>query len=283
MKRIIILPIILTIAIACENYSDENEQLRIELEKVQSRSIEQDALIDEFSETMLFIQQNLIEIRQRESNIEEMSSLGGESLKNAKDEVMDDLEAINLMMDESKSKIDRMNKTLRSLGSQNNKLKKLIDNLTVELTRKDSSIVALRENLERSNFRIAEIQGQMDVLREKKERELAKKEDELNRAFYIMGDYKTLDEKSIVDKTGGFIGIGRVKTLNSNLDKSAFTQTDKRNLERLVIESKKAELLTTHPSESYEWETEDKLIKALLIKDKAAFWRSTNTIVILLD
>ncbi len=283
MKKLFIIPIFIIATISCENYSEENEQLKVELENLQNKSIEQDALIDEFGETMLLIQKNLSEIREREINIEEMSSSSKEKMRNVENEVMDDLQAISLKMEESKSTIERMNKTIQTLGGQNSKLKKVIDNLTYEIAQKDSSIVVLRQNLEKSNFRIAEIQGQMDVLREKKERELTQKENELNRAYYIMGDYKTLEDKNIVDKTGGFIGIGRVKTLNSDLDKSSFTETDKRNLERLVVESKKAELLTTHPADSYEWEMEDKFVKALLIKDKAAFWRSTSSIVILLD
>lgn len=284
IRTFFFLPLLLLLVSSCENHKEENEQLKQELEKAQNKSINQDALINEFSETMLLIQQNLVNIRERESNIEEMSSLGNESLRNAKEVVIEDLDAIRKMMDENRLTVEKLNKTVRSQGGQNSKLKRLIDNLSAELAEKDSSIVALRRNLEKSNFRIAEIQGQMDVLKVKKERELAHKEDELNRAFYIAGDYKQLEEKNIVDKTGGFIGLGRVKTLSSELDKSTFTEIDQRTFERLTIDNaKKAEILTPHPTDSYEWGKEEKTINALIIKNKKAFWLNTNTLVILLN
>ncbi|MCH8545532.1 MAG: hypothetical protein LAT54_02260 [Cryomorphaceae bacterium] len=267
---------------SCENYKEENESLKLELENAQNRMLEQESLINDFSETMFVVQQNLSDIKQREKSIQDAASLGSENLKNTRQDVINDLEAIALMMDENKETIEDLNRKFRASGSQNNKLKKVIDQLSAEISQKDSSIVALRSNLEKSNFRIAELQGQMDVLREKKEREIAKKEDELNRAFYISGDYKTLEEKEVVDKAGGFIGIGRVKTLQDDLKKDDFTEIDKRTFERLSLEAKKAELLTPHPSSSYEFEIEDKQIKALVVKDKEAFWRSTSTLVILL-
>lgn len=267
---------------SCENFKEENETLKLELEKAQNRMLEQEDLINDFSETMFVVQQNLSEIKQREESIQDAATLGSENLKNARQDVINDLEAIAMMMDENKATIEDLNRKFRASGSQNSKLKKVIDQLTFEITQKDSSIVVLRQNLERSNFRIAELQGQMDVLREKKERELAKKEDELNKAYYIVGDYKALEEKEIVDKAGGFIGIGRVKTLQDDLNKDVFTEIDKRTFERLTLDAKKAELLTTHPASSYEFETEDKQIKALVVKDKEAFWRSSSTLVILL-
>jgi hypothetical protein len=268
---------------ACENYREENEALKADIERLQEEKIEQEMLLNSFGETMMLIQQNLAEIRQRESNIQRISTSGKENLISAKQEIVDDLEAIQNMMDENRENLDELNKKLSRYGRQIGNLKSLTDNMTLELAKRDSSIAMLHQDLEKRNFRIAELQEQMDLLREKKQRELEEKEDMLNRAFYVSGVFKELEEKGVVDKSGGFIGIGRVKTLQDDPDRSNFIEIDKRTFVRLSIDRKKAELLSNHPRSSYEWEMEDKTIKALIVKDKEAFWKSGSTLVVLLD
>ncbi len=273
----------LVIFSACENYKEENEKLKEQIQQLNNEKIDQDVLLENFSETLGFIQQNLMDIRQREGSIQSISSFGNERLRDAREEVIEDLESIQKMMNENKVAIEKLNQQLAGSNRQNSKLKSLVDQLKVEIAVRDSSITALRMDLESRNLQIAQLRGQMDNLREQSERELREKEDVLNQVFYIAGNYKELESQGIVDKAGGFIGLGRVKTLQDNLDKSSFTQVDKRTFKRLTIGKRKVDLLTTHPSESYDFEMDGKTIVALVIKDEQAFWRSSKTLVILWD
>ncbi|MCC5918853.1 MAG: hypothetical protein JJU02_16155 [Cryomorphaceae bacterium] len=267
---------------SCENYQEENEALKLSLEKLQNEKIEQEMLMDDFSETMALIQQNLQEIRDKEGNIENLS-LSKEGLRNSKDEIIDDLDVIRKKMEENKNSLEDLKKKMAGSHRQNANMRKMVDQMTLEIAKKDSSIEVLRLDLENKNFQIAKLKSEMDYIRERKERELQEKEDLLNMAYYIAGDYKTLEEKGVVDKSGGFIGIGRVKTLQDDLDKSEFTAIDKRTFSDLMVGKRKAELLSTHPAHSYQWEKEDKNIVRLIILDKEAFWKSSKTMVLLWD
>jgi hypothetical protein len=101
----------------------------------------------------------------------------------------------------------------------------------------------------------------------------------LNRAFYFAGTSKELKEKEVVDMEGGFIGLGRVKILNANSKDGLFTQVKKDITDTITFETKGAELVTEHPSDSYTLtEANDQVL--LIIKDKSNFWKSTNYLVV---
>jgi DNA repair exonuclease SbcCD ATPase subunit len=266
---------------SCENYKEENEQLKEQIQLLNDRNIEQNELLESFGETMGLIQQNLMDIRQREGSIQAISSYGNEKLRSAREEVLEDFDAIQRKMEENRNAIENLNKQLSSSNFQNTKLKKMINQLNEEIAVRDSSIAVLRQNLESRNLRIAKLEGQMDNLREQTERELREKEDLMNQVYYTAGSYRELEEQGVVDKSGGFIGLGRVKTLQDNLDKSNFVQVDKRTFTRLSIGKRKVDILTAHPTNSYELEMDGKTVVALVIKDHEAFWKSSNTLVIL--
>lgn len=285
MRTIPFLPLLIAgvLFTSCENYKEENEQLKEQIQELNEQNIEQNALLESFGETMGLIQQNLMEIREKEGSIQVISSYGNEKLMDARQEVMDDFDAIQRKMAENKEAIERLNKLLSSSNSQNSKLKRMIEQLNGEIAVRDSSIAVLRQDLENRNLKIVKLEGQMDNLREQTARELKEKEDQLNQVFYTAGSYRELEQQGVVDKSGGFIGLGRVKTLQDDLDKSNFVQVDKRSFTRLSIGKRKVDILSTHPASSYELEMDGKTVVALVIKNPEAFWKSSNTLVVLWD
>jgi DNA repair exonuclease SbcCD ATPase subunit len=285
MRTIPFLPLLIAgvLFTSCENYKEENEQLKEQIQELNEQNIEQNALLESFGETMGLIQQNLMEIREKEGSIQVISSYGNEKLMDARQEVMDDFDAIQRKMAENKEAIERLNKLLSSSNSQNSKIKRMIEQLNGEIAVRDSSIAVLRQDLENRNLKIVKLEGQMDNLREQTARELKEKEDQMNQVFYTAGSYRELEQQGVVDKSGGFIGLGRVKTLQDDLDKSNFVQVDKRSFTRLSIGKRKVDILSTHPASSYELEMDGKTVVALVINNPEAFWKSSNTLVVLWD
>ena len=104
----------------------------------------------------------------------------------------------------------------------------------------------------------------------------------MNEAFFAMGSYKELKNKGILEKEGGFIGIGRNKVLTDTFDNNYFSKVDIREVKRIPVFSKKAEIITDHPTDSYELtETEDeKMIAYLEIKKPDDFWKASRYMVI---
>jgi hypothetical protein len=107
---------------------------------------------------------------------------------------------------------------------------------------------------------------------------------ELNTAYYVIGTTKELKDKKIIDKSGGFIGLGRSKTVTSDFDKTYFTKIDITTFTEVSILKKKAVLLSTHPSGSYKFESADKKsVDKLIILDYAKFWSASKYLVIVAD
>ena len=77
--------------------------------------------------------------------------------------------------------------------------------------------------------------------------------DDLNKAYYALGTSKELREKGVVKKEGGFLGLGKTKSLNDNIDESDFSEIDIRETKTILVNSEKVNLITEHPSGSYEF------------------------------
>jgi CBS-domain-containing membrane protein len=165
--------------------------------------------------------------------------------------------------------------------------------LNEQLAQKESDLLALKTELEKANYQIASLSTDLSTITvQKVELEeqntqqaevIAKQTDDLNTAYYIAGTYKELKELGVVDKEGGFIGIGANKELVNNFDASAFTKVDIRKFKELSINSKSAKVITTHSTDSYTLVEGDKTIEELVIDNPDAFWKSSKFLVVLTD
>ena len=103
----------------------------------------------------------------------------------------------------------------------------------------------------------------------------------INTAFFVDGTKKELKEHGILDLEGGFIGIGRVKTLSDNASLEFMMPIDIQQTDIIKLESQKAELITPHPTDSYTITYDkDKNTTMLEISNKLHFWQETNYLVI---
>jgi hypothetical protein len=109
--------------------------------------------------------------------------------------------------------------------------------------------------------------------------------DVINTAYYTIGTYKELKAAGIVNKEGGFIGIGRTETITNDFNKEYFTQIDIRETTTIPIEGgrKKVELLSNHSSNSFVYKQDGESIVAISISNSGEFWKNSKYLVILLD
>ena len=99
----------------------------------------------------------------------------------------------------------------------------------------------------------------------------------------LAGTSDDLMERNIIEKEGGFIGLGKVERLNSQINIHTLNVLDIREVSSFPLNSKNVELVTEHPQDSYEIvknEEENKVDK-LVIVDPERFWESTKVLVML--
>ena len=68
--------------------------------------------------------------------------------------------------------------------------------------------------------------------------------------------------------------------VNEDFDKSQFKKVDIFELKEILLDSKKAEIMTTHPSESYETVGIKKKVNKLVITNPELFWSVSKFLII---
>ena len=88
-----------------------------------------------------------------------------------------------------------------------------------------------------------------------------------------------MQEKHIITKDGGFIGIGKTAVLNEDFNASEFKKIDITKVTNIPVTGKKISLVTSHPSNSYKVEGVE-TVEGITILDPAEFWKSSKYLVI---
>jgi Txe/YoeB family toxin of Txe-Axe toxin-antitoxin module len=106
----------------------------------------------------------------------------------------------------------------------------------------------------------------------------------INTAYYAFGTKKELELNKIIDKTGGFLGLGKSSKLKDDFNTSYFTKVDITKLNNIPLSSKKVKVITTHPTDSYKLiTTPEGVIEKLEILDASKFWSASKYLVILVE
>ena len=92
-----------------------------------------------------------------------------------------------------------------------------------------------------------------------------------------MGAEKALRDSGIVSKQGF---IGRTLTVGDTGDHDLFIRADARTLTEILVEQKKATVVTPHPADSYELITNaDKVVYKLVITDPERFMLGLGSLI----
>lgn len=276
--------IILTASLLFACNTDELENRIAELEQenqeLQGGVGEKDGQIEEYMKSMNEIYDNLAAIKEKENVITHNFDMSnGEISESMKDKIITDIEAINNLIQENKQKMAALNSKLKKSNLKIVELEKMIANLTNQLNDKDAEIASLQNQLASAN-------EQLKVLFEEynnRIEELGEQTDKLNTAYYCYGTSKELKEQGVITKEGGFIGIGKTAKLSKDFNEDYFTQIDITLVQQVDLKSKKAKLITNHPSDSYTIEGEDGMADKLVITNPEKFWSASKYLVIMVE
>lgn len=246
---------------------------------VDSKDNEINALFDVLNE----IESNLSEISSRYSQV---STLRQQNPERNRGQITDQLAGIEALLAKNKEKIASLNSKISSLGQENSKLQEFIDQLNKRVEDQEQQINNLMSELAISKNTIQELSENVSELtasNQEKDDYIAYQTVEANKAYYIVGTYSELKELGIVNKSGGFIGIGKKQQASENMDVSHFQTIDRTKVTTITVNQRKAQIISKHPEGSYELvmdENDSKTVAYLTIKDVNAFWRFTKYLVI---
>ena len=243
---------------------------------------ERDSLVNDYVEAMNQIEKDLMLIKEKE-NLLDVQSQDPELAKDTKVQIAEDIQLIYSLIEENKKKVADLNRKLRNSGVEIAALNEKIKYLGTVIEERDSSMLVLNEQLEQKDIMIADLSGKMGELEtvvEDQQTTIAQQTNELNKAYFTSGNFKDLKEKGIISTDGGFLGLGKSKSLQDTISTDYFEKIDITLTKSIPVNAKKAELITEHPAGSYEWVEQDDQIAYMVINNPQEFWKISKFAVL---
>ena len=270
-----------------DQLSRQNENLNITIET-------RDSLVNEMTNTFDEIEQNLTFIRNKQKQLVVAPQ---EGVKGEREILVSDIRLMNEMLEQSSSKIDELEKKLKSSGIEIKSFKSKIARLNKTITEQNEIIQNLKAEIDQRDFKINGLDAQLTKLQKDisvkddsivskskiiadKSQAIVEKENEINKAYFASGSHKELIRNGILSKEGGFLGIGKNASIKDDLNEDYFTQLDIRKANQFPLNAKKARLISKHPYNSYRLIEENDKIAYLEIENPQEFWKLTKYAIV---
>lgn len=264
---------------------EQTDLLTLEQERGNSLIIklhQRDSLVNDYVETFNQIEKDLLLIKEKE-NLLNLEAADPELAKSKKVQLSEDIKLIYSVIEENKKKIANLSRKLKNSGVEIAALNEKIKYLAGVIEERDSSMLALNQEMTEKNILIEDLNGQKTELEQvvvTQKVVIADQVTELNKAYIASGTYKDLEEKGILTKNGGFLGMGKSTGLQEVVSDENFDRIDITTTKTITVNAKKAELITEHPEGSYEWVEENDLIAYMVINDPREFWKVSKYAVL---
>jgi len=292
MKKYWVLPLFVSLfLISCNNkelelLKNENQQLQSEIENLNYQITQKGEEINNLIQVFNDIEDNLNEIREREKLIVKNSS--GVETPDKLATIKDDILAIDALMQQNKESLKSLSDRLKTSTGENNQLKRMISNFELTVKDKELEIVELLGKLENLNYEVQDLYSSVSNLQlanVEKSQTIDRQILQMNQVWYIIASEKELQTLGIIQKKGGFLGIGKVNTLSGDIDLSNFTVVDLRENNSFDIDGKKVSLLTSHPDDGYLMRKDEtkKRFYSFQITRPELFWSNSRFMVLQVD
>lgn len=269
--------------------TEEFKQLKAKADSLEGMTKVKDNSITDFIVAYNKIQNNLNNIKEKEKIISVNSKSSPESKEEMAAKINEDIQSIYNLVGENKKQIAVLNRKLKKSGGRVKELEKMIAHLNAQITEKDAEIENLKTSLEKMHIQVTAMEAKIDTLLaesdekskeiDSKSKEIDQKTEELNTAFYAYGKEKELVNQNVLAK-GGF--MSKSQKLADNFNKDYFTKINIQKVKAIPLFSKKARVVTAHPSSSYKITGQNKA-DSLIITNSTEFWGTTKYCVIVVE
>ena len=252
MKKLAVLFVCVALLASCDGFKGGSKDLKAENDSLLMELNQRNAELDDMMGTFNEVQEGFRKINAAESRVDLQRGTITENSASAKQQIASDIEFISKQMEENKAQIAKLQAQLKNSNYNSAQMKKAVAALTAELNAKQQRIEELQTELASKNIRI--------------------QEKILNAAWFVFGTKSELKAQKIL-QSGDVLK-------SADFNKDYFTQIDIRTTKEIKLYSKRAELLTTHPSGSYELVKDDKGQLTLKITNPTEFWSVSRYLVI---
>lgn len=216
----------------------------------------------------------------------EISNGEDQNLVDKRDRLLAKLVLVQKTIQEKQAALDELQKKYKSELGQNKVLKQTVERLQNEVAGYQQEISTYKTQLAENAEHIAAISDSLSetqqsleekTIESEQRQEIIDNQDQmLNTGYYIVADKNRLNELGLLE--GGFLSKKRLTT--KGFDEEGFTKVDIRELTELPLLARKADILSSHPTNSYELKAQADGFLTLVIVDQVAFWGNARYLVV---
>lgn len=276
----------MTLVSSCGKHSSAYKNLQAKYDSLEMVSRTTESNLEEMLTVINEVEQSFEEIRAAE-NFVAIKHKSGELTASTREQIKNNMQLVASTLKENREKIELLNEQLKKNSAAAKLLGSKIKRMTDEIQRKESELVALRNELAMRDVKIEQLDSALvrsaqnvDVLAQEnaaQQAAIAQQDAALNAVFYCFGTSSELKEHKIL--IGGSI-FSSPKVLAEGFNKDYFIKMDRRELHTIPLFEKKAVLHTKHPASSYSLDKGSDGNLTLNIKNTKEFWSLSQYLVI---
>ena len=251
--------------------NSKNEALiSLEFDKVNN-----DSIVNLYALYLQKIKENINEINSQELLIKKAKNNSDFFEKDTSD-IIESIKILSKKLQENESMIMALNNAVSQEKSKNSQFASKVSALNEEIAKSNREVYFLREELNSLNASFESVFNKYKL----QNQTINKLNKKLNEVAYVVGSKLELLENGILTKSGGIIGIGKTRKLNSDLNTDYFTYVSKYDLKSIQLGYKTVRIITSHPSNSYKWFNKNEVIDSLVILNQKDFWNNSKFLVL---
>jgi predicted nucleic acid-binding Zn-ribbon protein len=296
-KTILTLAVLATTVAACDRSRTDEIKTVAELQTI---SAQKDSLLRDVTETTAF----LADISRQISSVRNLkTSYGAQGASDLEDNLTPDQrrERVRAQVQEI---TERLNSAEGRLATSRRRVAELSGSdkeKTERLAMFDSTVASYKDIIENQKSQLAGITEQLNALTTENTKlktdnvqlvsekmEVTSQRDSLqvdrNTVYYIVADAKTLEEHNVIEKVGGFLGLGATRVPAASLDEKEFVPIDMTTVNEIPLPKadKSYKIITRQNLSALESPVEKGgIVKGTLkIRDPEAFWKNSQFLIL---
>lgn len=268
------------------NNKGELEQQYADLQNKNSQLTQdlatRDQYVDSVTQAITDVYTSLETVRSREGMViketSEMESKKNLTSQEVREKLLQQVSLIDSSLRENRQRITDLQSKLHSTKLQYTGLKNMVASLKQSIDEREATINQLEQKIQGL---IAEISTKSQMIGQR-DSVIELQHSEINRAYYIVGKRRELEDKGIISKQGGFLWglLGSTTVLTSGLDANTFNAIDKFRNSTIDVDGTIDEIIPKRNETLYTSSEVSKNQTKLSIAEPQHFWQDKYLVII---
>ena len=245
------------------------------INSLEFQKLNDDSIVNLYALYIQKIKNNINEISKQELIINNAKN-NPDFIEKDTTDIIKSIKILSKKLQENESMLMALNNAVKQEKNKNSLFASKVTELREEIDKSNREVYYLKEELNSMNASFEAIFKKYNLQNKK----ISAINQKLNEVAYVIGSKSELLDNGVLTKSGGLIGIGKTRKLNSNLNTDYFTYVSKYKFENIPLGYKSVKLMTSHPTNSYKLSNSNEIIDSLIIINQDDFWRNSKFLVI---